>query len=397
MTETDTRVLDWPLPRTSIDSPPAALAELRQGPPCKVRLRDDQYAWLITRHADVKQALNDSRLSVDDQNPGFPNRLLLKLEPRIQSFWRMDPPEHSRLRKMVMVEFTAHRVAAMRPQIQQTVDALLDEVERLPRPFDLYQSFALPLPCAVIGRIFGVPGEDMADFQRHSNALLNQEAPEEAFASYIATTQYLDRLCGERDLAPQDDLISRLVTDYMRPGLLSREDLVAMVRLMLVAGHETTANQIALSLLTLLRRPELAASLREDPSTVRPLVEELLRFWSIPQDNVVRVAATDLEIGGVPIPAGDGVIISIPAANHDEAVFPRAAEFDPSRDTRAHLAFGHGVHHCPGGPLAALELELALLRVAERFPDMRLAVPAEEVPFRTSSLVYGLHELPVTW
>ncbi|MBV2357666.1 cytochrome P450 [Streptomyces sp. J2-1] len=387
----------WPLRRTCPLSQPPALAGFREGPPREVRLRGEQRAWLISRYEDVRLALAEPRLSVDDQHPNWPNRLLFPVPPRAVSFWRMDPPEHGLYRKMVAPEFTARRTQALRPLIESITEELLDGMAGKSGPVDLHSAFSLPLPCIVIARIFGVPDEDMAAFKSMTSAVLNQAEPEKAVEAFVATTAYLDRLAREREGAPRDDLISRLVVNHVRTGELSHEDLVALVRLMLVAGHETTANQIALGVFTLLDRPEVLAQLRDDPTLLPKVVDEMLRYWSIAQDNVVRVATEELVIGGTRVAAGDAVVISIPGANHDEEVFAGAADFDVHRDNGRHLAFGHGAHFCPGGPLARTEIEIALGAVFRRFPGLRLAVPREEVAASTDTLVYGLKSLPVVW
>ncbi|MET7604320.1 cytochrome P450 [Streptomyces avermitilis] len=397
MTQTAAVTTAWPLHRTCPMSQPPALAAFRDGPPRQVLLRGDQPAWLITRYADVRQALADPRLSVDDQHPNWPNRLLFPVPPRAVSFWRMDPPEHGTYRKMVAAEFTAHRTQALRPLLQSITDELLDEMAAMPKPVDFHSVFALPLPCIAIARIFGVPDEDMSEFKANTSALLNQQEPKKAVQAFLATTAYLDELARAKEREPKDDLLSRLVVNFVRPGQLSHDDLVAMARLMLVAGHETTANQIALSIFTLLDRPEVLAELRADPRLLAAVVDELLRYWSIAQDNVVRLATEDLSIGDSLIAAGEAVVISVPGANHDEAVFPDAADLDIHRDNSRHLAFGHGPHFCPGGPLARTELEITITSVFRRFPDLRLAVGRDQVPVHTDTLVYGLECLPVTW
>ncbi|MEU1707718.1 cytochrome P450 [Streptomyces sp. NPDC005706] len=389
--------MEWPLPRTCPMSQPPALAEYRDGPPREVLLRDGGRAWLIARHADVRHALAEPRLSVDDQHPNWPNRLLFPVPPRAVSFWRMDPPEHGTYRRMVAPEFTARRTQIIRPFIESVADELLDEMTKSTGPVDFHAAFSLPLPCIVIARIFGVPDEDMNEFKASTSAILNQAEPDKAIEAFIATTEYLARLAEVRAGEPRDDLLSRLTVDYVRTGRLSGEDLVALVRLMLIAGHETTANQIALSVFTLLDRPDVLAELHADPGLLPDVVDELLRYWSIAQDNVVRVATEELTIGGTRIADGDAVIISIPGANHDETVFAAAADFDIHRDNSHHLAFGHGAHFCPGGPLARMELEVAIGAVFRRLPGLRLAVPREEVAASTDTLVYGLKSLPVVW
>ncbi|WP_206739212.1 cytochrome P450 [Streptomyces sp. L2] len=387
----------WPMPRSCPYAPPDDYAGLREKPPLKVRIRGGE-AWLVTRHADVRQVLNDHRFSADDQQPGFPIRIQLPPEPGIMSFSRMDDPEHGRQRRMAMTEFTARRTRALRPEVEALVEGLLDELERGPNPVDLVKSYAIRLPSLVIARMLGVPEQDEAAFTEQSQVILSQEAsPEVTYAAFVEMSQYLDRLAAERTAHPREDLISRLATRYVATGELTHQELVAMARFFLVAGHETTAHQISLSVLSLLRDPEQLAALRADPSGYKNAVEELLRYWSISQDNQVRAAVEDVDLGGALIRKGDGVIVAIPAANHDEAVYPGAARVDIRRDASGHLAFGYGPHLCPGASLARMELEVCLSALFARFPTLRLAVPADDVRFREHTIVYGLEELPVTW
>ncbi|MFH8337807.1 cytochrome P450 [Streptomyces sp. AM6-12] len=388
---------DWPMPRSCPYGPPDAYAELRGQAPSRVRIRGGE-AWLVTRHADVRQVLNDNRFSADDQQPGFPIRIQLPPEPGVMSFSRMDDPEHGRLRRMALTEFTARRTRALRPEVELLVEGLLDELARGPKPVDLVANFAIRLPSLVIARMLGVPEQDEADFTEQSQVILSQEAgPEETYAAFTAMTEFLDGLVARRTAEPRDDLISRLATKYVGTGELSHQELVAMARFFLVAGHETTAHQISLSVLSLLRDPAQLAELRADESLFKPAVEELLRYWSISQDNQVRAAVAEVELGGATIRKGDGVIVAIPAANHDESVYPGAGEVDIHRNASGHLAFGFGPHLCPGASLARMELEVCLKALFTRFPSLRLAVEPEDVRFRENTIVYGLQELPVTW
>ena len=391
------RLPDWPMPRSCPYAPPDAYAPLRDEAPSRVRIRGGE-AWLVTRHADVRQVLNDNRFSADDQQPGFPIRIQLPPEPGVMSFSRMDDPEHGRLRRMAMTEFTARRTRALRPEVELLVEGLLDELARGPKPVDLVANFAIRLPSLVIARMLGVPERDEADFTEQSQVILSQEAgPEETYAAFVAMTRFLDGLVAQRIAEPRDDLISRLATRYVSAGELTHEELVAMARFILVAGHETTAHQISLSVLSLLRDPAQLAELRADESLFKPAVEELLRYWSISQDNQVRAAVAEVELGGATIRKGDGVIVAIPAANHDESVYPGADRVDIHRNAAGHLAFGFGAHLCPGASLARMELEVCLKALFTRFPGLRLAVAPEDVRFRENTIVYGLQELPVTW
>ncbi|MEW2621339.1 cytochrome P450 [Streptomyces sp. NPDC048106] len=397
MSERSAELPEWPMPRSCPFSPPDQYAALRERPPVKVRIRGGE-AWLVTRHDHARLVLNDPRFTADDQHPGFPVRVRLPPAPRMMSFNRMDDPDHERLRRMGTTEFTARRTRRLRPWVEEIVGRLLDELEKGPNPADLVTGFSLRLPSLVIGRLLGVAEGDEAVLARQTETVLSQEAePERIQDAYLGMTQYLDRLATDRERSPRDDLVSRLATRYVATGELSHEDLVAMARMFLVAGHETTAHQITLSVLSLLRAPEQLAELRRDPGLYPAAVEELLRYWSIPQDNQARAAAVDVHLDGADIRKGDGVIVAIPGANHDESVFPGAANLDVRRDAHGHVAFGHGKHLCLGAPLARMELEIALRSLFSRFPALRLAVEPQRVAFRENSIVYGIKELPVAW
>ncbi|WP_219686512.1 cytochrome P450 [Streptomyces anatolicus] len=397
MSEIQPSLAAWPMPRTCPYSPPDAYAGLRGGGPVKVRIRTGE-AWLITRYADVRAVLTDARFSSDDTRPGFPVRIQLPPAPRVMSFTRMDGPEHGRLRRMAMTEFTARRTRALRPSVELLVERLVDELERGPRPVDLVAAFSVRLPSLVIARMLGVPEADECDFTELSQAVLSQDAtPEQIYAAFVEMTRYLDELIRRKGRDPQEDMLSRLATRYVATGELSHDDLVAMARLFLVAGHETTAHQLSLSVLSLLREPVLWDRLRREPDLFAPAVEELLRYWSITQDNQVRVAVDDAEIGGARIAKGDGVILAYPSANHDETVFPGGDRLDLDRDASRHIAFGHGPHLCPGASLARMELEVALRALVGRFPGLRVADAPGAVSFRENTINYGLDSLLVTW
>jgi cytochrome P450 len=398
MNATGMQIPDFPMQRTCPWLPPPQYAELRQDPPRRVRLPSGAFAWLITRHADVKLALGDHRLSAAHTNPGYPLRIQVPATPRGQSFLRMDDPEHGRLRRMVLPQFTARAARAMRPTVERMVGQLLDELEQGPRPVDLVAAFTQPLPCMAVGSILGVADADQRVFAGMTRAILSQDTgPAEVYQAALDMGAYLERLIAEKQRDPGDDLLSALATQHVATGELTRDDLVAMARLILVAGYETTAKQLGLSVFALLRHPDHLAELRRSPALIKPAVQELLRYWSVSEDNMGRVALADLEIGGAQIAKGDGVMVAVPSANHDERVFPDPGRLDFHRDASAHLAFGSGPHHCPGAPLAAQELELALSLLITRFPALRLAVDAGDLDFRFPQLVYGVTALPVTW
>lgn len=400
MEKANVKILDFPMRRSCPWGPPPEYYDLRKEPPQRVRLNDGSVVWFVTRHEDVRRALADPRLSMNNLTPGFPQRLRLPTElvPRRQSFWRMDPPEHTRLRGMIMPQFTPRAAREMRPAIKRLIDELLDDLASRPQPADLVDAFTLPLPCLVIGTIFGVPETDLRFFSRVTKTVLARNArPEDQYAAFLEMTEYLERLISDKKKSPANDLLSRLVTDYAATGELTHEDMIAMARLMLVAGHETTVKALGLSVLALLRHPDQLSELLADPALVKPAVEELLRYWSVSEDNIVRAALADLEIGGVHIAEGEGVLLAIPGANHDERVFRAPERLDIHRDASQHVAFGAGPHYCPGAPLARVELELALPALFTRFAGLRLAVEFDDLHFPFPALVYGVAELPVTW
>ncbi|WP_433074738.1 cytochrome P450 [Dactylosporangium sp. CA-052675] len=385
--------------------PPQQLGDLRrERPVARVRLWNDDEAWLVTRHDLARQVLQDRRFSADATNPSFP-----RLSPGLlvgaeragrRSFSRMDEPEHGTLRRMVAQPFSTRSVELRRAEIETVVADLLDQIVHKGPPADLVRDFALPVPTQMICHLLGVPYTDHAFFQdRTATAIVARDATaEQSRTARAEVYAYLDDLVAAKERDPGDDLIGDLVRRQVREGRLSHDDVVTMAWLLLVAGHETTANMLALSLLTLLTHDHLRAAMLADPAVVPRAVEELLRYHSVLKDGVPRVATEDVTIGGTLIRAGDGVIISLPAANRDESVFPAPDTVDFDRpNAHQHVAFGHGLHQCLGGTLANLELQIALPAVLRRLPGARLAVPLREIPFRDDMSVHGVHALPVTW
>ncbi len=314
-------------------------------------------------------------------------------------FILMDDPEHARLRRMVTAPFAIKRVEALRPAVQRIVDDLIDDMLAGPRPVDLVEAFALPVPSLVICQLLGVPYTDHDLFQGHSRNLISRSvAVEQRTASFEALHDYLDRLLARKGDEPGDDLLSQLVA-RVRAGELSRSDAAGIGVLLLVAGHETTANMIALGTLALLEHPDQLALLRDgdDPKLVAGAVEELLRYLNITHTGRRRVALADIEIGGVTIRAGEGLILANDIANRDPETFPEPGALDLTRDARRHVAFGFGVHQCLGQPLARMELQVVYSTLYRRIPTLRRATELESIPFKHDGQVYGVYELPVTW
>ncbi|MFC1402699.1 MULTISPECIES: cytochrome P450 [Streptacidiphilus] len=389
---------DFPLDRPEPLAPPQEYQLLRQERPAsRITLYDGSQAWLLTRYEDVRSVLTDLRFSADARRDGFPF-----VSPAVRAsvggrtpFFRMDPPDHDRIRRMLTRDFMVKNIEALRPQIQQIVDGFLENLLAQPQPADLVREFALPIPSAVIARLLGVPYEDHEYFQSRGQRMLSRDSTlQESAQSVVDLREYIGRLAESRLTDPGDDVLSRLVVEREATGELDREDVKSTGLLLLVAGHETTANMIALSVATLLGHPEQLAALRADPALIGNAVEELLRFLSVVHSGVPRVALEDIEIAGVTVRAGEGVIASIPAANWDPEHFATPEDFDIHRDARRHIAFGFGIHQCLGQPLARVELEIALTTLLRRLPGLRLADGAEYAPEKA---VYGLHRLPVAW
>lgn len=388
----------FPPPRTDPLAPPPGYSLLREGPPRRVRLPYGSAPWLLTRYDDVRAALLDSRLSSDARNPGLPQVVPLPPGPSRVSFLRMDDPQHGTLRRMLTPEFTARRIEIYRPWIERTVDDLLDTLIQQDPPADLVNVLAFPLPSLVISKMLGVPYEDHDFFQSNSKVIASgTDGAEQVAKAYADMSAYLDRLVRAKEVAPADDVISRVASSYVATGQLSHDELVAMARLLLIAGHDTTANMLGLSVLTLLQNPDQVERLRAEPELMPGAVDELMRFLSISQSGTVRVVTGEVKIGGQQLIVGDGVLLALPAANHDERMFPDPLKLDLGRDARKHLGFGYGAHQCLGKPLAKIQLEIALTAIIRRLPGLRLAADVAQLRFRHDGFVYGVYELPVTW
>jgi cytochrome P450 len=288
----------------------------------------------------------------------------------------------------------------LRPQFEQMVDTFLDDMVAKGAPGDLVRDFALPVPSLVVSLLLGVPYDDHQFFQRHSQIVLNMEASaEEHSNASIALFGFLYELIGKKEQEPDNALLSRVFHEHVVPGELSREALAANSVLLLQAGHETTANMIALSSLYLLLNPDHLARIRDtdDPGLIRKAIEELLRFLTVVTSLVERIAAEDVEIGGQLVRAGEGLIINLPAGNRDSAAIVDADTFDIERNNTGNIAFGYGTHQCIGQVLARAELEIAIPALLRRLPQLKLAVPLEQLRFRGDMGVFGVHALPVTW
>lgn len=403
--ETDPNAVpEYPQPRDGrcpFAPAPGVLDLQSRAPLTRVRLWDGSTPWLVTRYEDYRALLADPRLSADATQDGYPSPSagLKARRSTNPTFISMDDPEHARLRRMVTAPFAIKRVEALRPRVQRIVDDLIDSMLAGPKPVDLVEAFALPTPSLVICELLGVPHTDHDFFQQNSRVLVKRDATaEESMAAQARLIEYIDDLIARKTTEPADDLLSSLAA-RVNDGELTRARAASMGMLLLVAGHETTANMIALGTLALLENPAQLALLRdsEDPKFVAGAVEELLRYLTITHMGRRRVALEDIEHGGQTIRAGEGVVLAGEAGNWDPEVFDAPDRLDLTRDARRHVAFGFGVHQCLGQPLARVELQVAYPTLLRRVPGLRLATSVDEVPFKHDGQVYGVYELPVTW
>lgn len=388
--------IDFP-PETPVPSEPAPVyAWLRRNRPVtRVRLPNGDRAWLVTRYRDNRRLFAEPALSrAAAAAPGAPRLRAAPLEHR--SITTLDPPEHTRLRRLVLHAFTSGRVTALRPRIERFAGGLLEALVAAGPPADLVAGFARPLPIAVISELLGVPAEDRARFRGWSEDYLGHSAQRIEQAAARLKGYFADLLAHRRK-EPGEDLLSSLVA-MPADRRLPDEDLVVLGVTLLVAGFETVANQIASSAVVLLRRPELYRTLCRRPEILPSAVEELLRYTPVSvSGGTIRVATEDVEIAGVRIRAGEGVLPAIVSADRDPEVFDDPDTVDLTRSPNPHLAFGHGVHRCLGAQLARAELQVAFAALTRRLPGLRLAVPWQELRWRTEGMIRGPRALPVTW
>ena len=306
----------------------------------------------------------------------------------------MDAPEHSRYRKLLTGQFTVRRMRDQTPRIHEIVTDRLDAMIEKGPPADLVRDFALPVPSLVICELLGVDYGDREEFQTRTAKLLSLTTTvDEQIKNATEQRHFMRSLVREKQLNPGDDLLSGLVTDTD----LDTDELTGIANLLLVAGHETTANMLALGTFALLEHPEEFTKLREHPELTENAVEELLRYLSIISMGVSRHAKEDVTIGGVTVRAGETVVVSVPAVNRDETEYPDPHALLVDRPRGHHVAFGHGIHQCLGQQLARVEMTVGFTELLRRLPTLKLAVPADEVPLRTDMSIYGVHALPVTW
>src|ERR1700761_735350 len=377
-------------------APPVEFESWRDEPGLRRTRWNDETVWSISRYQDIRAALVDPRLSAATL-PDLATPSEDESAPPV--FARIDDPEHHRLRRMMTGQFTFRRCEAMRPQIQKQVDHYLDTMIDKGPPADIVRDFGLPVPSMVIALLLGVPPEDLELFQHNTSAGLDVNSTEEQRVQGFAEMySYIQELVTRKELDPGDDLISRLLTDYVATGQLTRDTVAVNAVIMMLAGHETTANMISLGTVALLDHPEIYAMLgqTDDAAVIANTVEEMLRYLTIVHAQVDRIALEDLTIGGQLVRAGERVLMNLPAGNWDTTFTSDPGKLDIHRNVRGHLAFGYGTHQCIGANLARVEMQVAFSTLARRLPGLRLAVPPEELKFKDAD-IYGMKELPVTW
>jgi cytochrome P450 len=378
--------------------PVAELAQARDGEGVvRVMTPFGQPGYLVLRYEDVREVLSDStRFSNARTSFAAAADMSAEEQEKMRAGFLLgfDPPEHTRLRRMLTPEFTIRRMRRLEPRIVEIVDAALDDLARVGKPADLVSNFALPVPSLVICELLGVPYTDRAEFQDRANRQLDLSLPvAEQNAARREDRAYMTSLVARAQADPGEDMLGMLVREHGDD--LSTDELIGIAGLLLLAGHETTSNMLALGTLALLRNPDQLAMIRDDPARIEPAIEELLRWLSIVQGVPPRTTTTDVELAGHAIPAGSLVIVSLAAANRDGGFIEKPDTLDISRGAPGHVAFGHGVHHCLGAPLARMEMRIAFPALLRRFPG--LALTDEQAGFRAFSPVYGLHSLQVTW
>ncbi|MGW5715178.1 cytochrome P450 [Amycolatopsis sp. NPDC003865] len=393
------------------DPPPALLARREQAALQRLDLMNGASAWLVTGLDEARAIMADPRFSADrirfpDAGSLTPQQVaeraaggvpdLAATERTDGTFLFMDPPEHTRLRRLLSGQFTVRRMRALEEHIREIAVERIDAMLQAGTEADLVPAYAQPIPSQVICELLGVDYGDRAQFQESSATVLNTSiSDDERAQAAIRLYAFITDLINAKRADPGNDIISGLVHDP-EAGLTDAQ-LIDLAMLVLGAGHETTANMLALSTFALLENPEQLAALRADPSLLDGAIEELLRYLTIVQLGLTRVATEDVTIAGVDIAAGTTVVIGAPVANRDPRHWDAPDRLDVRRPRVPHLAFGHGIHQCMGQQLARVEMKVGLHELISRLPNLRLAVPADQVPLRDEMVIFGVHALPVTW
>jgi cytochrome P450 len=386
-----------PLLRNQFDPVPQLSRTRRDQPIKKLEFPFGLTAWLITRYADVKQVLTESgKYSNDFAHLAAATAGKMSPSPHPGGLGFADPPDHTRLRRLLTPEFTVRRLARLQPRIDQIITQQLDRIADAPRPTDLVPTFAIPIPSLVISELLGVPYDEREEFQKLSESRFDIFANlTDPMGAITDSLRFLTTLVARERAHPGEGLIGRLVRKHGDD--ITDAELAGLADGLLTGGHETTASMLALGTLLLLQRPELAAALRAGDHHTDAIVEELLRYLTVVQVAFPRFARHNMGIAGHHIAKGDMVLCSLSSADRDDILVEEPDIVDPRQAGTAHLAFGYGIHRCIGADLAKMELRTAYPALLRRFPALRLAVDLDEVKFRPYSIVHGIDELPVTW
>src|ERR1700754_426529 len=384
--------------------PPPLLYRLRDaGPIVRVISNGGTPAWIVTRYEDQRTLLSDPRLSSDQTLPNFPVAVegIKKSQAELsRTIITLDNPRHDVLRRMYARDFTIKRITALLPAIQRHVDNLIDDMLSGPKPADFVASVALALPTLVISDFLGVPYEDRQMFQDITEKIVSPELPvQELTEATGELVEYVGGLLDTKRNDPRDDMLSRLAA-YWAAGEISRAEAIGAGMVLIPAGHETTANMIAMSTIALLDPPDQLDQIRsgEDQKLIANAIEELLRYNHVTHYGRRRVALADVEIGGSLILEGDGVILPGNLGDRDPDAFPGDPdELDIHRQFRQHLSFGYGIHQCLGQMLARAELRIVFSTLFPRLPTLEIAIPRDQIPFKSYFFVYGVYRLAVTW
>lgn len=404
MTNAPFENVDIASPAFKADPLPTFARWRNETPVVRVRLRGPargaDEAFLFARYAEVSALLKDETLAKESANAGLPERKPpVFVRPLMRNMLALDNPDHARLKRLVQSAFTPRRILSLQAQTEAVSFRLIDRLRKRPR-FDLIRDYALPLPVAVISEMLGIPERDRRKFARWSGALIlagtSGFALVTALPEIIAFLRYLRRFIVSKRDDPADDLVSDLVRQEAQGERLNQDELMAMVAILLSAGHETTTNLIGNGMLALLERPERREQLRTEPGLLDPGIEELLRFAGPVATSTHRYARMDMAIAGVPIPRGSLVLGLIGSANRDELQFEEPDTLDFARAPNRHLTFGEGGHYCVGAALARMEGRIAFGHLLQQLPGLKLAVDRAGLSFRPGLVLSGLRKLPVT-
>ncbi|MEG9547314.1 cytochrome P450 [Streptomyces baarnensis] len=398
--EDGTRSAEALITQDFVRDPHATYDWMREEGPVKLRQASGSVLWMLTRYEDARAALAEPKLHKDPRR--FPNPAggtgMGPEEPGMELLSRhmlnSDPPDHTRLRKLTTKAFTARPTEMFRPRIEELAAGLLDGFEAGQR-MDIVNDYAMPLSTRVICELIGIPAADGEIFRDWYTTMTGVHPPEQVTEARQSLIRYLGDLIADKRARPADDLISNLLQARDADDLLSETEVMSMVFLLLGAGHETAISFIGTAMLSLLSEPDQLALLQKDLTLLPGAIEELLRFESPINVATFRYAAEPVEIGGVTIPAGDSVFVSIGALNRDPSKFSEPDRLEITRPATGHLAFGHGLHHCLGAPLARVEGAVAIGQLITRFPDLAPAVGREDLQWRFSLMLRCLESLPV--